>query len=179
MLERLLTLLTLDALPRTGWLQAGLRDVESIAAHSHGVTLLALVLGEQVEPDLDLDRCVALCAVHDVPEALLGDFPRHASQLLPEGAKATAETRAAELLLGGPEGAARQRFDEYARGETREARFARVCDKLHLGLRGFGYARAGHRNLDTFRTSLERLDCAEFPTAVALQQAILGAWARL
>lgn len=179
MLERLLSLLALDALPRTGWIQAGLREVESIGAHSNGVALLALLLGEAVEPPLDLDRCVALGAVHDAPEALLGDLPRPAGELLPEGAKAAAERRAAERLLGDPSRAARQRFDEFTAGATREARFARACDKLHLGLRAFGYARAGHRDLVDFRTSLESAELDEFPPAVALRKEILGAWEAL
>lgn len=175
-LDRLIALLALEALPRTGWLQAGLRDVESIAAHSHGVSTLALLLAPSVEPELDVDRCVALCVVHDAPEALIGDVPRAAGELLPEGAKAAAERGAAGRLLGRRGDPARERFEEYAAGATREARFARLADKLHLGLRALTYARAGARDLERFRDGLTHLDCSEFAPLENLREAILARW---
>jgi putative hydrolase of HD superfamily len=170
--DRLLALLCLDALPRTGWLQAGIGRPESVAAHSLGAALLALTAGAGVEPPLDLDRCLALLVVHDAPEALLGDWPRAAAELLPAGAKAAAERGAAERLLG-DRGPARQRYEEYAAGTTREARFARACDKLHLALRALGYVRAGARGLQGFFEGAARLDCAEFPPLAALRDELL------
>ncbi|MFT6041669.1 MAG: 5'-deoxynucleotidase YfbR-like HD superfamily hydrolase, partial [Gammaproteobacteria bacterium] len=47
-LETLLKTIPLGDLPRTGWIQAGLGDVESVAAHSHGVCLLVLTLASEV-----------------------------------------------------------------------------------------------------------------------------------
>lgn len=41
-------LLSLKLLPRTGWLQRGVRDVESIAEHSYGVAVLCLLIGDQI-----------------------------------------------------------------------------------------------------------------------------------
>ncbi|QDU69702.1 HD domain-containing protein [Engelhardtia mirabilis] len=161
-LDRLLTLLALDSLPRTGWLQAGVPAPESVAAHSLGVALVAIATADRVAPPLDVDRCVALCIVHDAPEALLGDMPRAASRLLPEGAKRAAEKGAAVELLGSAERVAAQRWAEYAQGVTREARFARACDKLHLGLRALGYARAGLGELTDFSRGVDELDCGEF-----------------
>jgi len=174
-LDRLLTLLALDSLPRTGWIQAGVPDPESIAAHSLGAALVALTTADAVEPPLDVDRCVALCTVHDVPEALLGDLPRPAAQLLPEGAKRAAERGAAAQLLGGADGTAAQRWAEYDAGQTREARFARACDKLHLGLRALGYARAGLGNLHGFERTVAELECREFAPLEELRGAIASA----
>ena len=174
-LAALLEFLALERLPRTGWLQAGLPSAESIAAHAHGVASLALALGSRVEPALDLDRAVSLCVAHDLPEARLGDLPRSATELLPAGAKRAAERAAADALLG-PFGAeARARLDEYLDGATREARFAALCDRLHLALRLLAYARAGARGLGRFRAGVEALDCAEFEPAARLHAELVRA----
>ena len=76
MLDTLLELLALEALPRTGWIQAGLRDVESVGAHSHGVALLVLILGPDVEPEIRVDHAASLAIVHDAPEALIAGLIR-------------------------------------------------------------------------------------------------------
>ncbi len=174
-LSALLPLLALDRLPRTGWLLAGVAAPESVAAHSLGTALVALALGPRVEPALDVDRAVALAVVHDAPEALLTDLPRAAAECLPAGAKAEGERRAAARLLAPLSALAHGRFDEFQAQATREARFARICDGLHLGLRWLGYRRAGARNLGEFRAGLERLDCAEFAPCAELRRELLAA----
>jgi putative hydrolase of HD superfamily len=173
MLEPLLRVLPLDALPRTGWVLAGVPRPESIAGHVLGTAHLALALGRRVDPPLDLGRALELVLVHDLPEAGSGDLPLRAGEALPAGAKRAMEDRLAADLAGplGLEGA----WAEYQAAETREARFARLCDKLQLGVRLVGYQRAGHGGLEDFRAGLEALDCAEFPAAAELLQEILAA----
>ncbi len=174
-LEALLRLLPLDRLPRTGWLLAGVNAPESVAAHSLGTALVALALGPAVRPALDVEHAVLLAVLHDAPEALLTDLPAQASELLPAGAKAAAEERAAEILLAPLSEVARTGWAEYRAQETREARFVRLCDRLHLGLRWLGYGREGAGNLAQFRAGLERLDCREFGPCEELRLAILSA----
>ncbi|MDF1837738.1 MAG: HD domain-containing protein, partial [Planctomycetota bacterium] len=98
-LESLLALGQLAHLPRTGWIQAGVADPESVAGHVLGACHLALATGGLVEPELNLGRVLALLAVHDAPEALSGDLPRQASAALPEGAKQSMDSVLAERLL--------------------------------------------------------------------------------
>lgn len=174
-LQALLRLLPLDRLPRTGWLLRGVADPESIAGHSLGSAFCALALAPRVEPPLDVDRVVALCVVHDAPEAESGDLPQSASRALPEGAKAEMESRLADGLLAPLSSGARARFAEYQAADTREARLARLCDKLQLGIRLLAYQRAGMRGLEEFVGGLESLDCREFPPAEALRSELLEA----
>ena len=183
-LDTLLRLLALDRLPRTGWILAGVPEAESVAAHSLGTALVALALGPHVEPALDVDRTVALATVHDAPEAVLGDFPREATRLVGREHKEAAEARAAELLLPGLSGLAFERYREHAEGATREARFARLCDKLQLGVRLLGYRRAGlggpgGGNLGEFQEGLAELDASEFGPCAELQAALLAALSEL
>lgn len=176
-LDALLDLLALDRLPRTGWVLAGVSAPESVAAHSLGTSLLALALGPGVLPRLDVDRAVALAVVHDTPEAWLGDVPRRGAERLPPGAKRAAEAAVAGELLGALSETALERYREYSAGATREARFARLCDRLHLGLRLLGYVRAGQRGLGDFARGLEALDCREFAPCADLQRELLEALA--
>jgi putative hydrolase of HD superfamily len=175
LLDALLALGPLHDLPRTGWILRGVRDAESIGDHVLATCFLALALGPRVEPRIDVERAVALALVHDVPEALFGDLPRTAAELLPAGAKAEAESRAATRLLGPLSDHALRLWDEHKAMGTREARFVRVCDRLQLGLRLLAYQRAGHAGLDEFRATLAALDCAEFPAAGELRDEILAA----
>ena len=175
LLDALLALVPLESLPRTGWIQRGIETPESIAGHVLGTGFLALALAPGVEPPLDVARVVALCAVHDAPEALLGDLPRAGARLLPEGAKASAEDRAAEQLLSPLSGLALERYREVTALESREARLAKLCDGLQLGVRLLAYLRAGRRGLDEFRATLAELDCSEFAPAEELQAELMAA----
>ncbi len=179
LLDALLCLQSLQDLPRTGWIQRGVARPESIAGHILGTCELVLALGPRVEPPLATERALALAVVHDAPEALLGDLPRTASELLPEGAKRTAEERAARRVLGPLSKLALERWDEHAAGQSREARFVRVCDRLQLGLRLVGYRRAGSAGLGEFEATLRELDCGEFAPARELQAELLAELARL
>lgn len=174
-LAALSALVPLGSLPRTGWVIAGVPAPESIAAHSHGVCLLVLALAPRVSPPIDVDRAVALAAIHDAPEALLSDLPRSASALFPEGAKRHAELAAADQLLPPLSPIALERFEEYVSAETREARFSGLCDRLHMGVMLVAYLRAGIRGLSDFADSIAALDCSEFPPCGELQTEILDA----
>ena len=174
-LAALLELAALARLPRTGWLQAGRPTAESIAAHSHGVAVLVLALAGEVEPPLDVDRAVALAVVHDAPEALIGDLPKSASELLPPGAKAAAEAEAGARLLGVFAPAAHARLVEFAKGASREARFVKVCDRLQLGVELVALARGGARGLGRFEGVLAGLVCGDFAPAERMRVELLDA----
>ena len=175
LLGALLRLTALEGLPRTGWVQAGVRSPESVADHSLGTGWVALALGPREEPPLNVDRAVALALVHDAPEALLGDLSRTGAELVGEEAKARAEDRAARRLLEPLSGPAADRWAELRDLETREARFVALCDRLPLGVRLVDYRRAGQRGLEEFLEGIEGLDCAEFPACEELRRAILRA----
>ena len=135
---------------------------------------MVLALAPEVEPPLDVDRAVALAVVHDAGEAVLTDLPRAAGRLLPEGAKAGAERRAAEELLGALSGLAAERGAEALERDSREARFVHLCDRLQLGVQLAAYVRAGFRGLEDFARTVRQLDCSEFPPCAALQARLVA-----
>ena len=67
----LLEALALKALPRAGWLHAGVEQPESVAAHSWGVAWLVLALCPE---GVDLGRALAIAVVHDLAEVRVGDI---------------------------------------------------------------------------------------------------------
>jgi putative hydrolase of HD superfamily len=172
-LNALLSLIPLESLPRTGWVQKGIASPETLAGHVLSVAHLALALAPKVQPALDVDRVLALCVVHDSPEALTGDLPRSGSVLLPEGAKRTAERAAAKILLAPLSALAFERSEEFMNRETREARFAAVCDRLQLGLRLLAYLESGQRGLEDFVKTVQEADLQEFPPALEFQATLL------
>jgi len=173
LLDALLALSPLHDLPRTGWVLRGVRTPESIGDHVLSTCFLVLAAGPRVEPRLDVEHAIALALVHDVPEAALGDWPRTAARLLPDGAKAQAEDRAARELLEPLSGTASSLWDEIRACVTREARFVKLCDRLQLGVQLAALHRAGQRGLGEFRETIESLDCAEFPPLARLRAEIL------
>ncbi len=62
----------LKKIPRSGYHFLG-AGKESVAEHSFSVSFIAFVMA-QMEPDVDALRLIAMCLVHDLPEAKTGDL---------------------------------------------------------------------------------------------------------
>ena len=91
----------LKTTPRTGWHQGGVPRPESVADHSHGVSLAALMLADLAAPAADRAKILTVAVLHDLPESVTGDLSLGASRLLPAGAKARAEGAALDELGAG------------------------------------------------------------------------------
>ncbi len=173
-------LLTLKLLPRTGWLQRGLVNVESIAEHTFGVATLALLVGDHI-PGLDRGRLLAIAVVHDLAEALIGDLPASARRLFGAAAKQEAEQRAMiELLEGLPQ--AEEYLDlwrDYANGSSREARLIKMLDRLEMLTQALAYERAGNRAMDEFWEDHDENWASEFPLVLDLYTNLVAARYRM
>lgn len=159
---------TLKLLPRTGWLQRGLRDVESIAEHSFGVATLALIVGD-LHPGMDRGKLLAIALVHDLAEALVSDLPASASRLIGKAAKHEAERKAMLEMLGAlPRGESYiELWEEYSQGGSPEARLVKALDRLELLGQALAYERNGARGLAEFWEEVAGWG-EEFPVVRAL-----------
>lgn len=144
-------LMSLKLLPRTGWLQRGQRDPESIAEHSYAVAALALLVGD-LHPELNRGRLLAIALLHDIAEALVGDLPASARRLFGAEAKRAAERRAMQELFAGLPTADEYLalWEEYTRGGSPEARLVKALDHVEMLAQALAYERAGSRALDEF-----------------------------
>lgn len=137
--ERILEWLELKNVTRAGWVRAGVDNPESVAAHSWGMSILALKL---CPPDLDLTRVLSLCLVHDLPEVRVGDLTPH------DDCSTKAEDERAAMFALAPEWI--ELFDEYEKGNSPEAQFVKQLDKLDMGLQAKVYQRKQGIALDEF-----------------------------
>ena len=139
--QALLEALQLKELERTGWVRAGVRAPESVAAHSWGVAWLVLVLCPK---NVDLERALAMAVVHDLAEVRTGDLTPRSG--VSAASKAKAEGRALrEMLVGNPRAhRVHGLWSEFEERLSVEARFVRACDKLDMALQAERYAERGH-----------------------------------
>lgn len=167
----------LKNLRRSGWLLRGVRGAESIADHSYRVTLLSMLLADDLlkaGESLDAGRVLRMAVLHELGEARLGDIPYTAGRWLGESVKDQAEDRAVRDLLaplGDPGYEALWR--EFSAGTTREARLVRAADKLEMIIQAWEYEQSGVRTLDEFFTNpANRPYFEEFPVIEEIAAAL-------
>ena len=105
------------------------RRKESVAEHSWRVSLMAHLL-RGVFPDLDMDRVVSMCLIHDLGECFTGDIPVFDKT-------AADRDREEDLLAGWVKGLPEEvsgdmaaLFAEMREQRTPEARLCKALDKL-------------------------------------------------
>jgi putative hydrolase of HD superfamily len=146
----------LKAVPRIGWLLRGVRDVESVAAHSFGVAAAAMLLADRARARgrrIDVERVLRMALLHDLTEARTGDLPQTVKRYFAPGALGAADERAAAEALA-PAGAIGAEYlelwHEYERRASLEARIVKAADKLDLLLQAREYEKGGARSLAEF-----------------------------
>ena len=142
---------------RAGWGLRGVGEPESVADHSFGVALLALVLSRSADPPLDRELCVGVALVHDLAESLVGDITPYDG--ISTGEKHRREREAMERLvamLGDDE--VLRLWEEYGAAATPEARFVKDLDKLETVLQAAEYEGSRGAELAEFREMGARRD---------------------
>jgi len=146
MREDLMAYLGLKDVLRQGWVNAGVDSPESVAAHSWGMAILGLKL---CPPELDLQRVLTLCLVHDLPEVVVGD-------LTPQDDRSNkAKDERAAMGQLAPEWI--PLLDEYESQSTPEAVFVRSLDKLDMALQASVYSERSGLDLSEFITSAKEV----------------------
>lgn len=130
---------------RQGWVNAGVESPESVAAHSWGMAILALKL---CPPELNLERVLTLCLVHDLPEVVVGD-------LTPSDDRSNkAEDERAAMAQLAPEWV--PLLDEYEAQSSPEAVFVRSLDKMDMALQAKLYMAQSELDLTQFIDSARK-----------------------
>jgi len=138
--------LSLKRTPRTGWALRGVKNPESIAAHSFGVTLCALLLSRMEKLSRNEEHALLnLALLHDLHEARIGDVVPSQKHTLKAGAAANAQK---EMLSCTPLASeARPRASKKLKALCHDA------DKLDMLLQAIEYTNDGSTNLTEFFTS--------------------------
>ena len=158
MLPVLLELQRLKRLDRTGWVLRGLPPgAESVAAHSYGVALTAMLLADECAARgvrVDVGRVLRIALLHDLQETRTGDMPRTVADYYGKEARRAAERAAFDDIMRGA-GAARAAeyaalHEDYEERASLEARLVKAADIVDLLAQALMFERAGARGLDEF-----------------------------
>jgi putative hydrolase of HD superfamily len=157
MLSTLIELQRLKRLDRTGWVLRGFANgTESVAAHSFGVSVTAMLLADELARKgvaVNVEKILRLALLHDWAEARVGDMPRTATMYFGSDARKQAETAAFRDLTeaSDTDGALyAQLYHEYEERSTLEARLVKAADVIDLLVEALALERAGGRGLDEF-----------------------------
>jgi putative hydrolases of HD superfamily len=117
---------------RRAYLAADPQRRENTAEHSWHVAMMALILQETAGEEIDISRVIRMLLVHDIVEIDAGDTGIYDKKASLD--KAVREKRAAERIFSLlPEDQQLEisgLWDEYEKGISAEARFARAVDRL-------------------------------------------------
>jgi putative hydrolase of HD superfamily len=157
MLAALIELQRLKRLDRTGWTLRGLPSgTESVAAHSFGVGIIAMMLADEIKIrglELDAERVLKMALLHDWAEARVGDMPRTATNYFGAEARKKAEAAAFADIVGDLGAAASEYqdlYEDYERRESLEARLVKAADIVDLLIQAYTLECAGAKGLEEF-----------------------------
>ena len=155
MLNALIELQRLKRLDRTGWVLRGFANgTESVAAHSFGVGVAAMLLADELraqDVSIDVEKVLRIALLHDWAEARVGDMPRTATLYFGAEARKQAETAAFRDLTESLNSARYANlYHEYEERNTLEARLVKAADVIDLLVEALALERAGGRGLDEF-----------------------------
>jgi len=156
MLSVLLELQRLKRLDRTGWVLRGLPPgAESVAAHSYGVALTAMLLADECAArgvEVDVGRVVRIALLHDLQETRTGDMPRTVADYYGREARRAAERAAFDDIMRGTTHAPAyaELHEDYEPRASLEARLVKAADVIDLLAQALAFERAGSRGLEEF-----------------------------
>lgn len=105
------------------------RRPESVAEHSWRMSLLAMLLEDEIA-DVDFDKVIRMCIIHDLGEAITGDIPSfwktkqdsdHEDDVLYQWIDSLPQPQGGRL---------RRLFEEMNEQETKEAKIYKALDKM-------------------------------------------------
>jgi putative hydrolase of HD superfamily len=111
--------------PRSGYPFLG-SGKESVAEHSFMITFIAFVMSK-LEPDADAFRLIAMCLLHDLPEARTGDMNYVHKQYVSVDVNKAIEDATGGLPFGQ---SVSDLIHEYNDGVTPEAKLAHDADQI-------------------------------------------------
>ncbi|MBT0160730.1 HD domain-containing protein [Candidatus Bathyarchaeota archaeon A05DMB-2] len=144
---------------RTGWIShAGITKPESVADHSFRCAILAMCIGDLCS--IDTERLIKMLLLHDIHEALIGDYDYYMKkQRGISEVKAEERSAARNILLGLPP-KVRKHYSliwrEFEEQNTSEAILANDIDKIEMIMQAMEYERDGYdaKRFDAFWTDV-------------------------
>ena len=108
---------------------------QSVASHSWNMIIMAIALQPHLTQRPNMERVMEMCALHDLPEAIIHDVPLHEQTPDVRAKKRAQESGAVSQitdLLGNEK--IRNVLDEYEERKSYEARLVKAIDVLDVAL---------------------------------------------
>jgi len=162
-LRSFIRMIDLKGLYRQGWLKRGVPEerAESVADHSFGTALLAVLLADtlRTDPDfagLDRQRCIEMALVHELGEVYVGDLTPVDGVSREDKYRQEREAfiKVVEGLPNGKE--LLTLWEDFETGASPEARFIRQLDRLEMGIQAALLKAEGYQRMDEFLKSAHK-----------------------
>ncbi len=140
----------LDRIARAGFVLRGVPEPESVAAHSHFVSLMALLCCDEYPDLFDKGKALTMALIHDLCEARLMDIPMPAADAFLRDAKEKAEQAITEDMFEGFPATYAAYHQEMLDAQTPEAKLIRGLDKAQMMMKIVMYEREGKGRLREF-----------------------------
>jgi putative hydrolase of HD superfamily len=145
---------------RAGWIRHDVENSESVAEHSFGTAILALILSHRF--GLDSDKTTKMALVHDFAEYSVPDFTPFDD--ISQEEKFRLEKEAIENISSTLEDGEEilSLWQEFENGETNESKFVRKLDKLEMMFQTIEYAEEQpDKDLELFWKMIESFEFGE------------------
>jgi len=139
----------LKTTPRSGWVEVGIRQPESVADHIFRTSILCMIYSDL--EGLDELKLLRMALIHDLPEAITGDLTPSRKTIRSEKKEDTAINQILSLLPKKQREKYMTAWNEYQECKTKEAKAVRQLEKLEMALQAKEYEEAG-----STRQSLKR-----------------------
>ncbi|MHB8603182.1 MAG: HD domain-containing protein [Nitrosotalea sp.] len=136
----------LKKVPRKGWKsKVGIEHPESVADHSYGTAIMAMVFSDTY--NLDTGKILKMALLHDLAESITGDFMP--DEISKENKRLAENDAMKEILAKLPENIASKYqniWDEYTQANTKESVLLHEVDKLEMAVQAVKYSSEGFSN---------------------------------
>lgn len=145
----------LKRIPRSGWIEVGIPQPESVADHTFRTSLLCMIYSNL--EGLDELKLIRMALIHDLPEIIIGDLTPSKKTAESEAKEDTAMHQILGLLPKKQREKYKDVWNEYKKCETKEAKIVRQLEKLEMALQAKEYEKAGltRQSLKRFFISAE------------------------
>ena len=132
--------------PRSGWKnKIGVIHPESVADHSYGTAMMAMVLSDL--RTMDTEKILRMALLHDLAESITGDFMP--DEISKETKRLAEDDAMKEILSKLPEKIATEYdmiWKEYCKSDTKESILLHEIDKLEMAIQAARYSSEGFSN---------------------------------
>jgi putative hydrolase of HD superfamily len=153
---------------------------ENSGEHSWHLALYALILADQADPEVKIDRVIRMLLIHDLVEIDVGDVPIHSQNGQAHASAATqaAESQAADRIFGllprDLRDDLRVLWEEFEAAQTPDARFAKSLDRVQPVMANLT---SGGGTWTTYNVTSDQLD-ARVGVKIAHGAPALWSWVR-